>query len=68
MGMNPLGDGTQEVEAEVPMAEMYDFSIFLRQLTQGRGSYTLGFERYEELPKMLEAAVIEDAKAMNEEE
>ena len=68
LGMNPMEDGAQEIEAEVPMAEMYDFSIFLRQLTQGRGRYTLRFERYEELPKMLEAAVIEDAKAMNEEE
>ena len=68
MGMNPVGDGNQEIEAEVPMAEMHDFSIFLRQLTQGRGSYTLSFERYEQLPQMLEAAVIADAKAMNEEE
>jgi elongation factor G len=68
MGMNPMGDGNQEIEAEVPMAEMHDFSIFLRQLTQGRGSYTLTFERYEQLPQMLEAAVIADAKAMNEEE
>ena len=68
LGMNPTEDKLQEIEAEVPMSEMHDFSVLLRQITQGRGHYTLTFERYEQLPQMLEAAVIEDAKAMMEEE
>ena len=67
LGMTPTGKMT-EIEAEVPMSEMYDFSTMLRSVTQGRGSFTLKFERYEQLPQMLEAAVIEEAKAMREEE
>lgn len=71
LGMNPDEDGLQTVEAEVPLAEMQDFTTFLRQLTQGRGWFTLDFVRYETLPQMLEAGVIEQAKKlgnMNEEE
>ncbi len=64
LGMNPDEDGLQTVEAEVPMAEMQDFATFLRQLTQGRGWYTFDFVRYENLPQMLEAKVIEQAKAL----
>ena len=64
LGMNPDDDGMQVVEAEVPMAEMQDFTTFLRQLTQGRGWYTFDFVRYEVLPQMLEAKVIEQAKAL----
>ena len=50
------------------MSEMGDFATVLRSTTQGRGSFTLKFERYELLPSQLEAAVIEEAKKMNEEE
>ena len=64
LGMNPDEDGLQVVEAEVPIAEMQDFTTFLRQLTQGRGWYTFDFVRYETLPQMLEAKVIEQAKAL----
>lgn len=68
LGMNPTDDGLQQIEGEVPMSEMSDFATMLRSTTQGRGSFALTFERYELLPSQLEAAVIEDAKAMNEEE
>ena len=64
LGMNPLSGGYQEIQAEVPMSEMLDFSIILRSISQGRGDFTLEFARYEQLPQMLEAAVIEEAKAM----
>lgn len=64
LGMNPDEDGMQVVEAEVPMAEMQDFTTFLRQLTQGRGWFTFDFVRYEVLPQMLEAKVIDQAKAL----
>ena len=63
LGMSPDEDGLQSVEAEVPMAEMQDFTTFLRQLTQGRGWYTFDFVRYETLPSNLEGKVIEQAKA-----
>lgn len=63
MGMNPAGNGQTTVEAEVPMAEMSTYAIDLRSITQGRGSFDLKFERYEETPPMVQAKVIEDAKA-----
>ena len=63
MGMNPSGDGLTTVEAEVPMAEMSTYAIDLRSITQGRGSFSLKFERYEETPPMVQAKVIEENKA-----
>ena len=63
MGMNPAGDGNTVVEAEVPMAEMGSYAIDLRAMTQARGSFTLRFERYEEVPKANQAKIIADAKA-----
>ncbi len=63
MGMNPTGDGDTVVEAEVPMAEMSSYAIDLRAMTQARGSFSLTFERYEEVPKGNQAKIIADAKA-----
>ena len=62
LGMNPSDEGLQLIEAEVPQGEMNDFTTFMRQLTQGRGWYTFEFTRYEALPSMLEAKVIEEGK------
>ena len=59
LGMNPSDKaGLTEVVAEVPMAEMADFTMYLRQTTQGRGSYTFEKVRYEQLPANLVADVI----------
>ncbi|MBQ6411976.1 MAG: elongation factor G [Ruminococcus sp.] len=63
LGMNAGESGMQIVEAEVPMAEMADFSIFMRQCTQGRGTFTFEFERYEDAPALVAQKVIEAAKA-----
>ena len=70
MGMNPDPEnpGYQTVEAEVPVGEMTSYTIDLRAMTQGRGSYTLNFVRYEEVPQMNQAKIIEDAKKDAEEE
>ncbi len=62
MGMNPDSDGNTVVEAEVPMAEMGNYAIDLRAMTQARGSFTLEFVRYEEVPKANQAKIIEEAK------
>jgi len=62
MGMTPTGDGLQVVEAEVPMAEMSTYAIDLRSMTQGRGYFSFKFERYEEVPAMVQAKIIEEAK------
>ena len=63
MGMSPAGKGMQVVEAEVPMSEMADFATFIRQITQGRGSYEFTFARYEDCPANVAQKVIEAAKA-----
>ncbi|SDN59784.1 translation elongation factor 2 (EF-2/EF-G) [Acetanaerobacterium elongatum] len=68
LGMSPTEEKLQMVEAEVPMSEMSDFTTVLRSMTQGRGSFSLTFTRYEQLPSQLEAAVIEDAKLLHQEE
>ena len=65
LGMNPVEDGCTEIEAEVPMSEMQDFNTLVRQMTQGAGSFSLVFERYEPLPSQLEAKVVEEAKKLN---
>ncbi len=62
MGMNPDADGNTVVEAEVPMAEMSSYAIDLRAMTQARGSFTLTFERYEEVPKGNQAKIIAESK------
>ena len=68
MGMTPTEDGLQMIEAEVPMAEMVSYAIDLRSISQGRGSFVLKFERYEDAPPMVQQKVIEDAKATMEED
>ncbi len=66
MGMNPDKNGNTVIEAEVPMAEMGEYAIDLRAMTQARGSFTLEFVRYEEVPKGNQAKIIADAKANEE--
>lgn len=63
LGMSPGEDGMQVVEAEVPMAEMHDFSTFIRQVTQGRGYFTFSFARYEDAPAQVAQKVIEAKKS-----
>ena len=63
MGMSPDHEGNTVIEAEVPMAEMSSYAIDLRAMTQARGSFTLEFVRYEEVPKANQAKIIADAKA-----
>ena len=67
LGMN-AEDGMQTVEAEVPMAEMSSYTIDLRSMTQGRGSFSCKFIRYEEAPGNVQQKVIEEAKALAEAE
>ena len=56
-------DGMQIVEAEVPMAEMSSYTIDLRSMTQGRGSFVSQFERYDEAPVPVQEKVIAANKA-----
>ena len=64
MGMVPseTEKGMTDVTAEVPIAEMSDFTLTLRQMTQGQGSFTLETARYDQLPANLVTAVIAASK------
>jgi len=68
MGMNMNSEGMQVVEAEVPMGEMSSYAIDLRSMTQGRGSFTIRFERYEEAPAPVQAKIMEESKYLTESE
>ena len=63
MGMAPNADGDTVIEAEVPMAEMSSYAIDLRAMTQARGSFTMEFVRYEEVPKANQQKIIDEAKS-----
>ena len=66
LGMSPGEDNQQIIEAEVPMAEMHDFSTYIRQVTQGRGRFSFDFVRYEDAPANIAQKVIEAAKQESE--
>lgn len=63
LGMDQKADGTQVLIAEAPQAEMYEYAIDLRAMTQGRGSFTVEYARYEEVPKEIAEKIIADHKA-----
>ena len=65
MGMNPTDNG-QEILAEVPMAEISDYAITLRSMTQGRGWFVSQFERYDDAPPQVQEKVIADSEANKE--
>lgn len=50
LGMNSIGNGVSELLAEAPEAELGDFALTLRQITQGLGEFTAEFARYDMLP------------------
>lgn len=66
LGMNP-DDGVTLIEAEVPLAEVQRYAQDLRSVSQGRGTYSLEFDHYDQVPANLEPKVIEDAKRAKEE-
>ncbi len=63
IGMNPLGNKTQELLGEVPIAEMSDFSTAMRSLTGGSAEFTLDFVRYEDVPANIAEKIISEAKS-----
>lgn len=67
MGMNQV-DGLQQLVAEAPHAEMFKYATDLRSMTQARGSFSMAFERYEEVPSSVAQKIIESAKREEEEE
>ena len=68
LGMEPNEDGDQVVMAEAPMSEMMRYSTELRSFTQGRGTYTQVFDRYEYAPQPIAEKVIANSAKDHEEE
>lgn len=61
LGMEQDEDGNQIVNAEAPFAELTEYAIDLRSMTQGRGSFTMDFNSYEEVPHEIAEKIIEEA-------
>ena len=60
-GMDDVGGG-KIVRAMVPLSEMFGYSTDLRSRTQGRGNYSMFFEKYEPVPKSVQEKVISEHK------
>ena len=61
-GMDDLGGG-KIVRAYVPLSEMFGYSTDLRSRTQGRGNYSMFFEKYEPVPKSVQEKVLSNKNA-----
>ncbi|MGO1369708.1 elongation factor G [Senegalia sp. (in: firmicutes)] len=62
LGMEPCEDGSQIVRAEAPQAEMFKYTIDLKSMTQARGTFSMEFVRYEEIPEHISEKIIEEEK------
>ena len=58
LGMDPAGPGRQSIRASVPEAEVLRYSTDLRSMTGGRGSHTIAFARYEEVPEHVAQQIV----------
>ena len=58
LGMNPVGNGKQVVEADIPMMELSGYCTVLRSMTGGRGNYEYTFARYEQTPSDIQEAEV----------
>ncbi|MDR1068618.1 MAG: elongation factor G [Clostridiales Family XIII bacterium] len=68
IGTEPQTGGGVKVIAEAPQAEMFKYAINLRSMTQARGSFTMTFERYEEVPAQISQKIIANYKSAHESE
>lgn len=68
LGMNSLGNGQQQITANVPQAEMLHYATDLRSITQGRGSFKTEFYQYEEVPANIQQEIIAQHKKAQEAE
>jgi elongation factor G len=62
MGMNPEGD-VNVIDAQVPLAEIQRYSIDLKSMTQGRATYSMEFDHYEEVPQQITQKIISQRQA-----
>ncbi|HBY56964.1 MAG TPA: elongation factor G [Candidatus Atribacteria bacterium] len=66
MGMEESPTGKQVIKAKVPQAEIFKYAIDLRSITQGRGTFTVKFSHYEEVPANIAQEIIAQAKKVEE--
>ena len=66
LGMEPLAEGGRKLMAEAPQAELFDYAIVLRSMTQARGNFSMHFERYEEVPAQIAQKIIAAHQAEQE--
>ena len=50
--------GAQIIRAQVPMSEMFGYATVLRSRTQGRGTYSMEFDHYDEVPKNIQEQIV----------
>ncbi len=62
LGMTPVGNGMQQITANVPQAEMLHYASDLRSITQGRGSFKMELYQYEEVPPNVQQEIIAQHK------
>jgi elongation factor G len=62
LGMNPE-DGSNTIDAQVPLAEVMRYAVDLKSITQGRGSYSVEFSHYEEAPAHVAQKIIAERQA-----
>jgi elongation factor G len=67
LGMNPQGNGFTQIDATAPLAEVQRYVSDLRSVTQGRGSFSMEFDHYEQVPAHVSDKVIEEARKHREE-
>ncbi len=61
-GMEPRGNA-QSVRAHIPLATMFGYATDLRSMTQGRATFTMQFDRYEEVPQSIASEIVSAAQA-----
>lgn len=62
LGMDPISGGRQMIQAEMPEAEIVKYNIDLKGMTQGSGSFSRKFVRYDEVPDQLISKIVEEHK------
>lgn len=66
LGMEPIGNGMQRVQAQAPLAEMGHYATALRSITQGRGTFSMTVLDYEQVPPHEAQKIVDHAKKERE--
>ena len=60
--LEPVGN-SQSIKASVPLSEMFGYATDLRSMTQGRATFTMQFDRYDEVPASIASTIVESIEA-----